>query len=184
MILTCVDVVSVAVAPVGAGAGPQPGAAFWLSSGPFTLNLSTWRSSPGIPSTQRRCDIEIALPVLYHCTIYCYPTEVLKKRVGFFVTTGFCYHYHFSAWCFTALNRYYSASWRCETMAVKYPDDIILHPGVSAGDEYQKTPEQDWKTPRPVPQLPQSSQRQLGPTWVSFWLNVHEIFCMIMGNIG
>lgn len=49
-------------------------------------------------------------------------------------------------------------------MEVQYADDILLYPGVFAGDEYQKTTEQDWKTPRLVPQLPQSSQRQLGPT--------------------
>lgn len=39
--LICVAVVSVAVAPVGAGAGPQRGAAFWPSSGRCTSNLST-----------------------------------------------------------------------------------------------------------------------------------------------
>ena len=49
-------------------------------------------------------------------------------------------------------------------MTVHDPDDILLYSGVFAGDEHQKTPEQDRKTSRPVPQLPQSSQRQLGPT--------------------
>ena len=49
-----------------------------------------------------------------------------------------------------------------ETMAVQCSDDILL--SFFTGDEHQKTTEQDRKTPRPVPQLPQSSQRQLGPT--------------------
>lgn len=40
MMLICVAVVSVAVAPVGAGAGLLLGAAFWPSSGPCTSNLS------------------------------------------------------------------------------------------------------------------------------------------------
>lgn len=53
---------------------------------------------------------------------------------------------------------------QCETFAVQYPDDILFYSGVFAGDEHQETTEQDWKTPRPVPQLPKSSQRQLGPT--------------------
>lgn len=46
--------VSVVVAPVGAGAGHQPGAASWRSLGPFTLNSSICPSSPTIPYTQRR----------------------------------------------------------------------------------------------------------------------------------
>lgn len=40
VILTCLDVVHVIVAPVGAGDGPQLEAAFWPSSGPSTWNLS------------------------------------------------------------------------------------------------------------------------------------------------
>lgn len=92
-ILTRVDVVSAAVAPVGAGAGPQPGAAFWLNSGPFTLNLFIWRSSPGILSTQRRCDIEIPLTILHHCTIDYNLTEVHDH--------WFWIKYHFSAQCFS-----------------------------------------------------------------------------------
>lgn len=50
--------------------------------------------------------------------------------------------------------------WEC----MKYHNDI-LHTLVSGtGDEYPKTPEQDRKTSRPVPQLSQPGQRQLGPT--------------------
>lgn len=52
---------------------------------------------------------------------------------------------------------------RCGCMAVKYLWNSS-HTGFCAGDEYPKTPEQDWKAPRPVPQLPQPSERQLGPT--------------------
>lgn len=40
VIFTCLDVVHVAVAPVGAGDGPQLEAAFWPSLGPSTWNLS------------------------------------------------------------------------------------------------------------------------------------------------
>lgn len=45
----------------------------------------------------------------------------------------------------------------------QYTDDILLYSGIFAGDEHQKTTEQDWKTPQPVPQHPQSNQQQLGP---------------------
>lgn len=40
VIFTCLDAVHVAVAPVGAGDGPQLEAVFWPSSGPSTWNLS------------------------------------------------------------------------------------------------------------------------------------------------
>lgn len=77
--LICVAVVSVAVAPVGAGAGPQLGAAFWPSSGPCTSSLSTWQSSPGTPSTQKRCSIGITLAVPHHRT----PLLRLKQMILF-----------------------------------------------------------------------------------------------------
>lgn len=71
---------------------------------------------------------------------------------------------HFSARCFPALKWWELTSWMSEAMAVQRADGILLYPGVFAGDEHQKTTQQDWKTPRAVPQLPQSCQWQLGPT--------------------
>ena len=121
-----VDVVSAVVEPVGVGAGPQLGAASWLSSGPFTWSSSICPSSPTIPSTQRRFASAVVLPL----------SRVLRGNVLFF-----------------------------------YPNFLLdtfsrLYCDVSVGDEHQETSDQNWKTSRPVSQLPQSGQRQLGPTWV------------------
>lgn len=82
VVFTSLDFVYVAVAPVGVGDGPQPAAAFWPSSGPFTWNLSIWQSCPRIPSTPRRCSIEINAPSVLSTIlqIYCRRPGVFKLR--------------------------------------------------------------------------------------------------------
>ena len=53
-VLTWRGVLSVAVAPAGAGAGRRQGAASWLSSGLCTWSSSTSQNSPETRSTRRR----------------------------------------------------------------------------------------------------------------------------------
>lgn len=60
VILISVSVVYIAVAPVGVGAGPQPGAPSWPSLGPCIWSSCIWRSSPGTLSTKRRWNFTLA----------------------------------------------------------------------------------------------------------------------------
>lgn len=73
-ILICVGVAYIAVAPVGVGAGPQPGAPSWPSLGPSILSSCIWRSSPGTPSTKKRWDFTLPFS--------CLPNLPADQRVG------------------------------------------------------------------------------------------------------
>ena len=95
---TSLNVISVAVAPVGAGVGLQPGAASWLSLGPFILNLCILLSCLTIPSTQRRFNIRITLQFLFYSfaniiavgtNIYHFTKGLRKCWFVFVVTSDF-----------------------------------------------------------------------------------------------